>query len=160
VEYRISKVTIVNHVFAIPKNKCVRTLKYFKYLPRAERGSKNSSSSNDKKSSEKTADDNAAEMQQRIQRILASQWDSRLRKVENKFVKTGSRVGSAGGGGGEDALQTTPKKPLLRESKLELNRGLLERLRAPSQQGRRSLTNSSTNKGLFFIFCVNLEYLV
>jgi hypothetical protein len=92
-------------------------------------------------------------MQQRIQRILASQWDSRLRKVENKFVKTGSRVGSSGGGGGgggEDALQTTPKKPLLRESKLELNRGLLERLRAPSQQGRRRQIRAQTKD--FFSF--------
>ncbi len=64
---------------------------------------------------------------QRIQRALASQWDSRLRKVDNKFVKTGSRVP-----GSEDP--TSPKKPLLREAKLELNRGLLEKLRAPSQQ--------------------------
>ncbi len=80
--------------------------------------------------------------QEKIQRILASQWDSRLRRVDNKFVKT-SRLSE----GGEPQQpqqqpqqQQPPKSPtagsrlLLRESRLELNQSLLERLRNPSQQ--------------------------
>ena len=74
---------------------------------------------------------------EKIERMLASQWDSRLRKVENKFVKTGSRTVSP-----EvplDQPDSPVEKPsvkpvLLRESKLVLNESLLERLRSPSQQ--------------------------
>ena len=41
------------------------------------------------KNEEKVEDEESKdEMQEKIQRMLASQWDSRLRKVENKFVKT------------------------------------------------------------------------
>ena len=72
-------------------------------------------------------------MNDKIERMLASQWDSRLRKVDNKFVKTGSRTVSP------EVPQDLPDNPsvkpvLLRESKLVLNEGLLERLRSPSQQ--------------------------
>ena len=76
-------------------------------------------------------------MNDKIERMLASQWDSRLRKVDNKFVKTGSRAVSP------EVPQDQPDNPgdkpsvkpvLLRESKLVLNEGLLERLRSPSQQ--------------------------
>ena len=35
-------------------------------------------------------------MNEKIERMLASQWDSRLRKVDNKFVKTNSRIPSPG----------------------------------------------------------------
>ena len=73
-----------------------------------------------------------AELDEKIERLLASQWDSRLRKVENKFVKSGSRIPSP------EVPEERPEKPagnkpvLLRESKLVLNEGLLERLRSPT----------------------------
>ena len=55
--------------------------------------------------------------------------------MDNKFVKT-ARV--SGGGTPESssagAEQDVQKKVLLRESKLELNQALLERLRNPSHQ--------------------------
>lgn len=84
--------------------------------------------------------DNADDkMQGKIQRILASQWDSRLRTVDNKFVKT-RRVASpfSNEAGISQSLTSPPpstsKPVLLRESKLVLNQKLLERLRKPSQQ--------------------------
>ena len=55
----------------------------------------------------------------------------RLRKVDNKFVKTGRVASPADLSNSDDPPQ---KKILLRESKLELNQSLLERLRNPSQQ--------------------------
>ena len=68
-------------------------------------------------------------MNEKIERILASQWDSRIRKVDHKCVKSGT-----------EAPEEKPEKPtempakpvLLRESKLVLNESLLERLRSPS----------------------------
>ena len=67
---------------------------------------------------------------------LASQWSpSRLRKVENKFVKSGARVSSPNPKKDENCQPAAATaKPLLRESKLVLNQKLLERLRKPSQQ--------------------------
>lgn len=78
---------------------------------------------------ERSDESQSQEMQQKIQRILASQWDSRLRKVDNKFLKT-TRVST-------DAAQSSSsyvKPPLLRKSQLELNQVLLESMRTPSQQ--------------------------
>eukprot|EP00094_Tigriopus_californicus_P001742 TCALIF_01684-PB protein Name:"Similar to trx Histone-lysine N-methyltransferase trithorax (Drosophila virilis)" AED:0.11 eAED:0.18 QI:0/0.63/0.41/0.91/0.90/1/12/267/3483 len=69
------------------------------------------------------------EMQQKIQRILASQWDSRLRKVDNKFLKT-TRVSTDE----TSSPSSYVKPPLLRKSQLELNQVLLESMRKPSQQ--------------------------
>ena len=68
--------------------------------------------------------------------MLASQWDSRLRKVDNKFVKTNSRIPSPDPPQDQPPLPVEkPVKPvLLRESKLVLNEGLLDRLRSPSHQ--------------------------
>ena len=73
-------------------------------------------------------------MNEKIERLLASQWDSRLPKVENKFVKSGSRIPSpeAPEERLEKATGTGTKPVLLRESKLVLNEGLLERLRSPA----------------------------
>lgn len=75
-------------------------------------------------------------MNEKIERMLASQWDSRLRKVDNKFVKTNSRIPSPDPP--QDQIVIAVEKPakpvLLRESKLVLNEGLLERLRSPSHQ--------------------------
>jgi len=69
--------------------------------------------------------------QEKIQRILASQWDSRLRKVENKFVKSSSRLSDEGA----VTKASSPKPLLLRQPKLELNQSLLQKLRsAPSQR--------------------------
>jgi hypothetical protein len=70
-------------------------------------------------------------MNEKIEKMLASQWESRLRKVDNKFVKSGSRLPSP------DATQELPaekppKSVVLRESKLVLNEGLLDRLRSPT----------------------------
>ena len=82
-------------------------------------------------------DEFADENHEKIQRILASQWDSRLRKVDNKFLKT-SRLSSIEQQQQQQqkssSIITSSKQPLLRESKLELNQGLLERMRKPSQQ--------------------------
>ena len=82
------------------------------------------------------ASPSAAAAQEKIQRILASQWDSRLRKVDNKFVKS-SRTSEGTG----CALSDAPKSPsglskpvLLRESKLELNRVFLDRLQSHHSQ--------------------------
>jgi len=74
-------------------------------------------------------------MSERIERLLASQWDSRIRKVDNKNVKSSSRVPSPEVP--EDQPEKSPEKAaakpvLLRESKLVLNEGLLERLRSPT----------------------------
>lgn len=87
--------------------------------------SKSERLSNDK--AEHKSSPSTSENHEKIQRLLASQWDSRLRKVDNKFVKTG-RLSLPG------SVTSEAKKPLLRESKLELNHGLLETLRNPSQQ--------------------------
>ena len=66
-----------------------------------------------------------------IRWVISAQWDSRLRKVDNKFVSSGSRIVAATGAG-SSATSPPPspnKKPLLRESKLQLNTDLVEDLR-------------------------------
>ena len=66
-----------------------------------------------------------------IRWVISAQWDSRLRKVDNKFVSSGARIVAAAGSSSATSPPPSPnKKPLLRESKLQLNTDLVEDLRS------------------------------
>ena len=70
----------------------------------------------------------------KIGRILASQWDSRLRKVDNKFVNTNRAPDDDDDGEYVDVEEDKQPKALIRESKLVMNTKMLENLRTPSKQ--------------------------